>query len=204
MKLKRMAALITLLSLFLSGCTTEPESLFRLPKLPGNYYQLQLAIEQVLGSGVQHISPVSGFNRQAVQLMDIDGDGEAEGIAFFKANEERPLRIYIFKNNGGKYEVSGIIKEEGEAIDSINYVSLTGSGINEIIVGMQVGEGALKAISVYSIASGSPEELMSSDYSDYTVYDINADGRNELLLIRHDEVKLTGVVEQYSYEGQGA
>ncbi len=200
MKSKRvLAVLLALIALLLSGCSEEPETLYRLPKLPGGYYELQRAIEQVLASGAEHISPASGFNRQAVQLTDIDGDGEAEGVAFFHFNETQPLRIYIFKKDGDRYKVAGVIKEDGEAVDSISYASLTGGGSNEIIVGLQAGKGALKAISVYSMSSGSPVELMSSDYSDYTVYDIDADGKNELMLIRHDTVGLTGVVEEYSY-----
>lgn len=194
-----LAVLLALSFLPLGGCSAEPETLYRLPKLPGGYYELQRAIEQVLASGAEHISPASGFNRQAVQLTDIDADGEAEGIAFFHFNEEQPLRIYIFKKEEDRYKVAGIIKEDGEAVDSISFADLTGSGSSEIIVGLQAGKGALKAISVYSMTSGSPVELMSSDYSDYTAYDIDGDTRNELLLIRHDPVGMTGVVEEYVY-----
>ena len=81
----------------LTGCVgQQADELYALPKQPDEYYELQNAIDQVLVSDAAYSGPLSGSNQQAVQLADLDGDGQDEAIVFIKAGGEKPLKAYIF------------------------------------------------------------------------------------------------------------
>lgn len=61
------------------------------------YVNLQAKINQEKGSA-EYIAPLSGENRQTIQLVDVDGDGVQEAVAFFRdTTSENPLKIVIFK-----------------------------------------------------------------------------------------------------------
>ena len=202
---KRLGKLKILLAaaLLLPMCACQWESgdsLYSLPELPPQYYDLQKEINLVLATGAKSASPATGYNRQAIQLVDLDGDGKQEAVSFFSVDEDLPLRIYVYKQSGAVYNVYTTISEDGESFDSVYYEDLDGDGVDEIIAGIKVGQGAFKVISVYSIAGGTPVQQMSSDYTDYTIFDINNDGIANLLLIRYDDAALSGYADEYVYD----
>ena len=90
------------LASMLSGCTIpkltlNSEDLYSLPTLPAKYTELNTQLNEILESGAEYAAPTSGANIQSVQLVDLDGDGREEAVAFFRnAAEEKPLKIYIF------------------------------------------------------------------------------------------------------------
>ena len=94
--MKRIIAALLATCLFavlLTGCFIRPvEELYSLPKQPENYYNLREAIRTVMGSGVDYSGPVAGANQQAVQLTDLDGDGEDEVVLFAVAADS--LSVY--------------------------------------------------------------------------------------------------------------
>ena len=68
------------------------------------------------------MAPTSGRNIQSLQMVDIDGDGQDEALAFFRlSNGEKPLKIYVFHPREDSYELASIIESSGTAIDSIYY-----------------------------------------------------------------------------------
>ena len=79
------------------GFTLNPQDLYGLPKLPAKYTELNARLNAILEDGAEYAAPTSGANIQPVQLTDLDGDGQQEAVAFFrKAEDEKPLKIYIF------------------------------------------------------------------------------------------------------------
>ena len=104
---------IGLFSLLLSGCmfTTPETSLYRLPKLAGEYESLESQIDALLTNGAEYAAPTSGSNLQSVQMIDLDGDGSEEAVAFFRrASDKKPMKIYIFKADGDSYERYAVIE----------------------------------------------------------------------------------------------
>ena len=66
-----------LMLLCLSGCYLKTgEELYSLPQPPEDYLDLQNALSAVLDEGAEYAAPVSGANRQSVQLVDLNADGE--------------------------------------------------------------------------------------------------------------------------------
>ena len=89
-KYLRLALLGGLISLLLTGCmlSYSVEELYVLPKLPEEYQTLSEQIAAILAGGAEYAAPTAGNNLQSVQLVDLDGDGEEEAVAFFRCSSE--------------------------------------------------------------------------------------------------------------------
>lgn len=144
--------------------------------------------------------PVSGSNIQPVQLEDLDGDGEEEALAFFRNSaDEKPLKIYIFTAGKQGYEQAAVIEGTGTSIYSIAYEDLDQDGRKELLVGWRVNTDLL-ALSVYTLRSGEPEELVQgTSYVKYAVNDLNRDGLWELVVLRADE-EGNGIADYYCWQ----
>lgn len=194
-----------LMGLLLTGCMFKAsfEDLYEVPQLPSEYTELRNQIEMILNDGAEYATPMSGTNIQSVQLIDLDGDGMEEALAFFrKANDEKPLKIYIFKAVDNTYEQAAMIESGGTAIHSVYYVDMDGDGFREIIVGWRVST-EVKAVGVYSIRDFEPEllmdGLMDGLYAQYEVLDFDGDGTQEMVLLRSD-TNNEPVADYYDWE----
>lgn len=202
-----IAKLTMLFILFgmLSGCFFKSgKDLYALPQPPEEYVELQRVIENVLNGGAEYAAPVSGGNRQSVQVRDLDGDGVEEAIAFFRSDDEKPLKIYIFKLIGEVYELVIKIEGDGASIDSVYFSDLNQDGMNEVVVGWMMSNDITKVLSVYSLKDWEAEEIYQCGYSEYTLFDFDSDGALELLALRHDGVNLTGTAELVNFTESGA
>lgn len=185
--LKRPAllGLLLLACLLLAGCRMDStmEELFTLPRLPTEYTTLSRQLDQLLSEGYEYMAPTSGRNIQSLQMVDIDGDGRDEALAFFRLNNgEKPLKIYVFHSREDSYELTSIIESSGTAIDSIYYEDLTGDGRKELIVGWKISAD-VQTVTVYDMRPG-PVQLMQSNYTHLSFQELNGDGIPSLLLLR--------------------
>ena len=201
-KLGVIAVMSLLLAAVLSGCAfnASPEDLYTLPSLPNEYTELRTMINEILEGGAEYAAPVSGTNIQPVQLIDLDGDGVEEAVAFFRNSaDEKSLKIYIFRSENGTYVQDAVIEGSGASINSIRYVDMDGDRSQEIIVGWRVSTEIL-AMSVYSARGRNMTPLMYTIYSRYEVLDFDDDGTEEIVILRSDT---TGnpVAEYYDWEG---
>lgn len=199
-----LAAMTLLCTLTLSGCIAKTvDELYALPRHSDEYYELQKAIDGVMTEGVQYSAPVSGWNQQSVQLADLDGDEEDEAIVFLRTTGENPLCACVFDMTDGHYELIGRIEGGGAAFESVEYVDLNGSAGMEMILGRQLSNQVLQAMSVYTLTDGRIVELMSANYSEYTLADLDGDGQKDIFLLRFDSEQRTGVAELYRWmDGQ--
>lgn len=202
-RLLRLAA-VAILPLMLSGCmmTASVEELYALPQLPNEYQTLGGQIDAILADGAETISPTSGTNLQSVQIQDLDGDGTAEAIAFFRTtNGECPLKICIFREIKGSYELAATIEGSGTSIYSISYLDMNGDGMKEILVSWRVS--TQQALSVYRLEDMRAVQLMSAAYVRYDTVDLDGDGALELVVLRGDETESGGSAADY-YDWDGA
>ena len=180
------------MALSLAGCaapklTLDPEELYALPELPERYTALNQQLSAIQEGGAEYATPVSGSNIQPVQMMDLDGDGREEALAFFRQSDgEKPLKIYIFAADGDSYRQVAVIEGSGLAIYSVAYSDMNGDGKMEIIVGWRVSM-ELQALTVYTLEKDGIRELARSDYVKYAVADLDGDGQRELTVLRADE-----------------
>ena len=186
------------LSLCLSGCFVQSaDELYALPKQSDDYYELQTAINSILVGDAQYSSPLSGANQQPVQMSDLDGDGQEEAIVFVNTGGARPLKTYIFARNGDSYENLCTIEGDGSAFDRVEYAQMDGVPGMEIVIGRQVSNQVLQSIGAYSIVNGQLVELMSANYSEFTMVDLDQNNNEDLFLLRFDTEARTGFAELY-------
>ena len=131
-----LALCIALSVLPLSACTApkltlDPEELYALPELPERYTALNKQLSAIQESGAEYAAPVSGSNIQPVQMMDLDGDGREEALAFFRQSDgEKPLKIHIFTaDDDNSYRQAAVIEGSGLAIYSGITAILTATAV---------------------------------------------------------------------------
>ena len=196
------------LASMLSGCTRpkltlNSEDLYSLPTLPAKYTELNTQLNEILESGAEYAAPTSGANIQSVQLVDLDGDGREEAVAFFRnAAEEKPLKIYIFTATEDSYQKTELIEGSGTGIYSIAYTDLDGDGRMELLVGWKATT-ELQVLEVYALRPGGAALLVRSDYVKYTAMDLDQDQRQELVVLHADEGG-DGVADYYSWQEDGS
>lgn len=179
------AVLAALLTGLLTGCfIREADELYAMPKPPRDYQALQARLSEVLDSGGEYAAPLTGELIQSVQLQDLDGDGKQEAIAFFRfPNEEKPMKIYIFRQRGSEYEQMAVVEGAGTAINAVEYAQLDNSGPLELVVSWQMSSNA-RSLGAYSIAPGQAEEILRTEYESYRLADLDQDNLQELVVIR--------------------
>ena len=198
---KALLVLAAALVLPLSGCLQSAEDLYALPRQPDEYYTLQTQIEAVLDSGAEYCAPVSGDRRQAVQLADLDSDGQKEAIVFLRTQGEKPLKIYIYKKTDRGYEEYAVIEGDGSAFASVDYRQIdTALGL-ELVVGRQVSDQVPQTLSVYALNGNQVSELLSVSCIRHTLADLNSNGLEDLLVFRTDSDAGVGLTEYYSWTG---
>ena len=192
----------------LSGCsmpelTLDPEDLYRLPTLPAKYTELNTQLNEILEDGAEYAAPMSGANIQPVQLVDLNGDGREEALAFLRRSEdEKPLKIYVYTAEGDAYRQTGVIEGTGIGFYSIAYEDLNADGIMELAVGWRATVEH-QVLEVYTLHSGFGETLVQTDYVKYTTADLNQDGKKELIVIHADE-EGGGEADYYNWQDDGS
>lgn len=193
------------MSALLSGCAGvrlgSVEELYCLPSMPPEYQTLENSINALIQEGAEYAAPASGSNIQPVQLVDLNGDGTEEALAFMrKPTEERPLKICIFSSEDDAYQLSAVLEGSGSAVFSIVYADLDGDGMTELIVGWKTAS-EVQALTVYTLKNGRPEELLRTPYVKYALVDLDSDERSELVVFRAD-TEGNGLAEMYGWQDE--
>lgn len=201
MKLKKSVFLMLLAALLLTGCTVHTvDKMYCLPKRSEEYADVQSAINSAMG-GLEHSAPRSGENQQTVQMADLDGDGTSEYLVFAKGNAERPLRILVFDEVDGVYQLVHTIENNGYAFDMVEYVQMDDVPGMEMVVGCLLGDQMIRSVSVYSFSGGEPERLVKTNYAKVLTVDLDMDNLMELFVLRPGQTETDkGVAELYGIE----
>lgn len=174
--------LLLVCSLALSGCgLLTLDELYCLPKRSEDYDNLQSLIEEAM-EDLTYSAPMSGDNRQSVQVVDLDGDGNNEYLLFAKDDSETPLKILIFSHVASGYVLMDTIEGYGFAFDFVQYAQIDDKPGVEIVVGRQVSADLPKSVSVYRFSSGYARQMLSTGYTGFACEDLNSDGLDDLLL----------------------
>ena len=188
------AALLSAVLLCLSGCAfASPEELYAVPRASEDYKNLQDQIDLVRGAGAEYAGPLFGTNTQPVQLMDLDGDGVQEALAFFRstdAEDAHPLKIYIYRQtDDGNYEVWNIVEGDAPAINSISYEDLDGKTTpagnldKEMVVSWRLSDKIYR-LEAFSVTGQEVEALLPAvSYTEYVLWDMDKDNQKEIVII---------------------
>ena len=198
----RLMLLLAAAVFILSGCNMRTvDELYRLPKRSKTYANIQSQIDKNM-QGRDYCAPVSGENRQTVQIADLDGDGKVEYIVFAKGSSDKPLKILIFSGKDDNYVLVGVIESTGTAFERVEYVRMNKTGGYELVVGRQVSDQVVRSVSVYSMDGGEIEHMLSANYSNFVCADLDSDSVSDLMIMRPGSAgSLTGAAEFYSLAG---
>lgn len=201
MKRRIFAGMIpVLLIVLLSGCfMLDPDELLTLPKQAEDYYNLQQAIDEVM-KNADYSAPISGENRQAVQLKDLDGDGNNEAVLFAKTEGEHPLKIYVFNRVGVVFSTIACLEGDGINFDTVQFCQIDGQGGLEIVVSRQLNEGVPQTLSVYATRDGTVTELLNISDNRFVVTDFNEDGAEDIFVLHADAARQDDFAELYFWK----
>ena len=201
--MKKLVSLSLLLGLLLTlcGCAlSAPADLYSLPEPSEEYLQLQELIDQEIAAGNEYAAPTEGNYKQSVQLVDVDGDGLEEALAFFRGSDQVP-RICIYRNDGKDYALALTITGEGGAVEQVDYADLDAGPGMELIVAWQL-TGDVRLLRVYSLVDYSGAILLAEDNREFTLADLDGDGRQEILALRYDESN-NGILSRHVFGAGG-
>ncbi len=201
MKKNICLALLFLAVCLLTGCNMRTiDELYCLPKRSEAYNNLQSQIDKAM-VGFEYCAPLSGENRQRVQMVDLNGDGEEEYLLFAKGSTDAPLRIFIFSGDGKEYVLLDTIIATGSAFEQVEYVQMDDRSGSEIILGCQVSDQVIRSLAVYTMADGQMEQMMTANYSKFVCHDLDKDNCSELLVLRPGATAVdNGIAELYGVE----
>lgn len=190
LRLSLIMALSLALALLLCGCSmgVSVEELFTLPQLPEEYAGLSLALEELLESGYEYVTPESGENIEPIQMVDLDGDGEKSAVVFLRrSGDENPLKILVLDPDGDSYQRLCTIESRGAGVDCVLYRDMTGDGAKELIVGWR-GTGEERTATVYRVGRDCIH-LVNCDYSRFVTLSYSDSDTPCLITIHSDERK---------------
>lgn len=194
-----LICLLILIATLLTACSIPTvEQMYQLPKRSDEYNDLQHAIDKAM-SGLEYCAPLTGENRQTVQMADLNGDGEEEYLLFAKGTQDKPLKILVFQNVDDTFVNICNVECNGSAFDQIEYVNMDNTGGVEIVVGRQVSDQVIRSASVYTLTEGELIQLASVNYTKFLTVDFDGDGYSELFFLRPGQSETdNGVAELYS------
>jgi len=181
----------------LCGCTMEMgDGLFALPNLPTRYVQLQEQLERILASGAEYTYAETGTDKQAVQMIDLDADGQDEVIAFFMT-ERSSFRTYLFEYGlEGYYEV-GYIEGYGRRLREVTYPEVDESGRRAIALSWNYDNTVNCGLSVSGYDGVSLYSMLETQYTECLFTDVDSNGTDELFVTVADSV--TGIYTASAY-----
>jgi len=190
--MKRIYLLLLICLFFLTSCggntTTD---MFALPEMPEMQKALIDTVDSVRGGGFDYAEPKSGLNRQSLQLMDLDGDGEDEGIAFLRdVADTYKTYIYVFKKQTGGFKLFDIIEGSKNELYTVSYSDILGKDGYEIIVEWGTSGDENHPITVYNIVNDGTDKILEIFAEQYSVSDIDGNGVNEFLAVVKKQGKI--------------
>ena len=179
------AALVA--AIFLNGCDMATvEDMYTPPKRSAEYEKLQQAIDLAMIDKA-YASPLSGENRQTVQMADLTGDGIEEYLVFSRDDSENPMKVLIFGSEEKNFSLMQVIECRGSDFDQVEYLEMNNVPGMELVIGCRLSEAVPKSLSVYSFAETAVSQLLSISYVKIVPVDLDSDRMTELMVIAPGE-----------------
>ncbi|MDR1892320.1 MAG: hypothetical protein LBQ48_04870, partial [Oscillospiraceae bacterium] len=189
MKTQIVKLLLTaILPLTLISCRVvngDVTALMRPPRPPGEYYEIQKALEKYVKATVYLKYPKSGDNRSAFIVRDLDGDGvKNEAIAFYSlVADGSTLHMNIIGKDVSDWNSLADIDLKASDIERADFADMTGQGCENIVVGLKMFTSLARQIRVLSFQGRKLTESLAENYTEYALADLDGDSLKELLLV---------------------
>ena len=190
-----------LVAMLLCGCQMRTvDQMYAVPRRSAEYEELQNAIDRAM-SDHHYSAPLSGENRQSIQMADLDGDGSEEYLLFARGNSDDPLKIFIFSRSGDSYDLLHTIQSRGSGFEQVEYADIDGIAGKELVVGRQVSDQVLRHLTVYRFTPEDMQQLLTVNYAKFVATDLDQNGLTDLMVISSGESEsVSGSVSLYRYD----
>lgn len=193
---RNIKVLLTISIMFLlSSCIgTSADDVLKAPLPSKDYTVLQKEVDKKITSGAVYSPPEAGEYRNTIQLVDIDGDGTDEAIAFLReARASGKFNIYIYKKTNEQYLEIGSIKGAGTAIDSVSYPIISPTGVRAIVINWKLGRDINRGMSIATLDDTEGKfninTILDTNCLEFIIYDFDDDGSDEIITIV-DEINM--------------
>lgn len=210
MRFKKLIVLLlsALFALTFSGCDTfQPnvDNLLATPKLEGDMYPVQQALEESAGEDIILKYPVSGDYRSAFVLKDLNGDGKEEAIAFYSVTSDSTVSMHInvIDSTSEGWRSKGDLSLVGNGVESVSFSDLDGDGGLEIIVGWMVYGTVEKQVGIYTYDGKTLIQRAIEPYTNFLCADITCDKVNDLSVVYLNSAEKTASAKIFSLSAFG-
>ena len=195
-----LLAALTGLMMICGGCGLESaEGLLLLPKVPSEYMQLQEQLDGVLANGASYAVAEAGTNRQPVQLVDVDGDGTDEALAFFQS-DDGTYQVHAFRQEDERYVPIGVAEGFGSTLRAIYYPACGSGGQLALALCWGFDQNGAYGMTIYGFEEDGLRMLLDMQYADVLIEDLDGNGTAELVFAVWDAA--TGLYTARGYQLQ--
>lgn len=191
MKLKSIITATTLAvftATMLGGCNIADlgtDTLLRPPKAMGNESAIEKTIASSTNDKYTLKYPRSGSYRSAITIIDLDGDGNDEAVAFCREGDNiKTIHMLVMFSDGDEWKLASDNATETTDIDCLDFADVNGDGKLEILAGYSTYTPSINRLSCYSYAEGQTEVISSGQsYSSFCCGDFNSDKDDEVITL---------------------
>lgn len=205
----KIVALVLMLALLLTGCM-DVESYLQPPRSQGQQQAVQEALEEALLREGDALAayilkyPTGGSISSSFLLLDSAGmpvqtDDAVTAIAFYAPATGERTHIHLLRR--GEDGWRSVMDAEGESTDlhKVSLGDLDGDGSMELLVGWDLYSSNYQ-LSIYRLNDTLQKTADAGRYTEYFVGDMDADGKEELLLL-HIGSKVTASLRRWTDDG---
>ncbi|MNO51537.1 hypothetical protein D3C76_419330 [compost metagenome] len=174
------------LTVLAAGCSAmkTPSDLLQAPSQGSADGTITSIVQPYLPAGAHLTVPVHSESSSAIQLQDLDKDGQDEILAFYKTDKtDYEINALVLSKTGGEWKKLINITGVGSELDYVNYADVTADGAPDVLLGFSGGEGLGRELSVYSLSGGQLSEILKQPYDYLAVGDMTNEGETDIALI---------------------
>lgn len=181
----------------ITGCSIVPsnmESLIKPPSLNQDQENIYAALQASLKeqTSIQLNYPKSGDYRSAIITTSIDETHGQQALAFYQSSlqstlNEAQLRVCLLDKIDDKWQVVWDLPGKGSDVDKVLFYRDEESGQTFVVIGYSLSGQTQNEFCIYRYKDGIFEQVYSDDYQMLEMYDLNSDGKDELVIISYSD-----------------
>lgn len=198
---KRIFAVIAIIICFcicFSGCDftfLSAEELIRPPRISGEISSLQKAFEKTVNKEfVQMKTPINGDDRSSYIILDIDRDGNDDGLVFYSDPSINEFaRVAVFKYDNNEWKNVSVVIGLAEEIYEVGFNDINGDGNYEVLISWTslnpnsasnetltlVGS---RVLTLYNFSNSAMTLIRTENFTKMYVSDFDGDGADDIFL----------------------